>query len=289
MSDAATIILSPPVEGAPSAAPDAAAAPPPPPWYASLLEGEGLAEARGYVENKGWKGLPDLLQSYQHAEKLRGVPVDRLLTLPEKLDDREAMAPVLAKLGLAPPEKPEAYGFTDLPELQGEDVDTDRLKAMQDLAHKVGLPPGMATEMVKGVTAWEREILAQTAQREREAAAVEMGQLRAEWGAEYDGKAEAARRAARTFSVPEQVISNLEAQMGAAGVVKLFADIGQRLGEAPFIQGSSAPASGGLSKEGALARIQQLQGDREWLRAWKDGDAEKKATLDRLFQVAYGP
>ena len=52
---------------------------------------EGLAEdAQGYVENKGWKGADQMLDSYRNLEKAMGAPGESVLTLPKDAEDAEA-------------------------------------------------------------------------------------------------------------------------------------------------------------------------------------------------------
>src|SRR3990167_3081868 len=72
-------------------------------------------ETLGFVEKKGWKGNADVITSYQNLEKLQGVPAERIIKLPEKLEGTE-MDVIYNRLGR--PEKPDGY---KIPVPEGED------------------------------------------------------------------------------------------------------------------------------------------------------------------------
>ena len=96
---------------------------------------EGLAEdAQGYVENKGWSGPDQMLESYRNLEKAMGAPGESVLTLPKNAEDTEAWGVVYSRLG-----RPEdAAGY----ELSGPEVPEGGLDLTPDLAtwaHEAGL------------------------------------------------------------------------------------------------------------------------------------------------------
>ena len=73
------------------------------PWTAGLD-----ADTAGYVQNKGWGTVPDVVTSYRNLEKLLGVPKDQIIQLP-KAEDKEAWGQVFNRLGR--PEDPKNYEF----------------------------------------------------------------------------------------------------------------------------------------------------------------------------------
>src|SRR3989304_4855337 len=74
-------------------------------------------ETLGFVEKKGWKGNADVITSYQNLEKLHGVPAERIIKLPEKLEGAE-MGVIYNRLGR--PEKTESHKIP-VPEGAGAD------------------------------------------------------------------------------------------------------------------------------------------------------------------------
>jgi hypothetical protein len=88
----------------------------PSPWLEQLPE-----KLRGDPNVAKYESLDALVQGHLNAVKRMGVKPERLLTLPEKLDDAKAMAEVYAKLGR--PDTPDGYG------LKVADDATDEVKA----------------------------------------------------------------------------------------------------------------------------------------------------------------
>jgi len=266
--------------------PDPASPPAPSEPFLKTLKNEDL---RGYAELKGFKGddpvtfAETVLESYRNLERLRGVPAERLLTLPENMDDAEAMKPIYERLGFAPPAKPEDYGFVTT-----ENADPEQAQAMAALAHKHGVPLKMAQAVFADIAAMEaqgREALMAEAQQET---AVELAALKSEWKGDYDANVEAAKRAVRAFGATEEQLQAIEESIGAAALYRIFHNAGQRLGEAPAIQGDTPKTQFAMSPEAARTRISELQSNREWASKWMDGDAAAKAEWDRLHKIAYG-
>jgi len=257
-----------------------------PDWLAGVAP-----EQRGMAELKGWKSPADVFTSYANLEKYHGVPPERLVRLPENLDDTEALASVYGRLGR--PEKPEGYGI--------EGADAELLAAL----HKHGL----TTRQVKGL----HEVLTARSKTAQEAAEkqrfervdVEMTALKREWGPEYDrrirqGQAVAEKvYAAMGYATKEEFevdLEALQAQMGPAKVLKLFAELGKGSGEQGFVEGDPAGANGNggfaVSKNTALAKLSALAADPDFQAKLRSPvDAVRKAALSeraRWSDIAYG-
>lgn len=267
---------TPPTDGAPPSGEDA-------PWWQSL----GNEDLRGKVQNKGWKSPEDALNSYFALEKLRGVPAERLLSLPEDLNDAEAMAPVYQKLGLVAPEKPDDYGFASL-----EGSDPEFAKTAQEGFHKLGIPKQYAEPLAKW---WNETIAAQTAaetQKWEEAAKTDMDALRQEWGGNYEPLMEQAKRAAKQFGFTAEEIGHMEAFTGAGSIYRRFAQIGEMIGESRFVQpDGGTKQSFTQTPESARATITQLMADKGFTEKLRDnrnpGHLEAKARWDNLHKLAY--
>lgn len=254
------------------AAAAAAVVEPPKPWYAELED----PELRGYSETKGWKTPKDLAESYRNLEKLAGVPKERLLKLPEKLDDVEAMKPILSKLGLSAPDKADDYGLTTL-----EGADLEFAKVAQGWMHESGLSKAQALKLAGLQMAWEKQQKGQL----DEAAAQELGAFDAKHGANAEAKKEAARRAITNFGVDEDGMKAVEAALGPARFFDLFSGIGERIGEAKFIDGDSKPKSFSMSPEAAMARKTELMTSTDWVKKYTGGDAGAANEMARLNRI----
>lgn len=282
----------PPSPPAPPPSPPAAPPPPPEPpkpFYASLKN----AELRGYLENKGYKQtdagefVEALATSYRNLERLRGVPENRLLTLPENMDDAEAMKPVLAKLGLAAPEKPEDYNFAAM-----DGVDPEFAKTAQGWMHEIGVPPKMAQAIAQK---WNAFAQAQNETLQAEVAeevAVEKGQLEAAWGAKHGENLETARRFARMIGFSEEQIAAIETNVGYKSTMEAFLRGGQRLGEAGFVDGGKPKNDFAMTPDAARSQRDALMGDKDFLAKYLSandpGHRLAKEKIDRLNQIIAG-
>ena len=79
----------------------AAAPSTPPSWTTGFTD-----ELKGYVDAKGFKDAQSVVESYRNFEKIKGVPQERLLTLPEK-DEDPSWNDVWKRLGR--PDQPKDY------------------------------------------------------------------------------------------------------------------------------------------------------------------------------------
>lgn len=110
------------------------------------------------VKSKGIKNVEALGRMYAELEAFRGVPADRLLTVPEKDDDIEGWNKVWNKLGR--PETPDRYDF----KLDAGDVKLDDalMKSFKEFAHGLGLSGKKAEKLVQfQIDAVKGQMLAQ--------------------------------------------------------------------------------------------------------------------------------
>lgn len=262
-------------QGAPAAAPS---------WYSTAPE-----ELRGLAELKGWDVPEKALKSYRELEKFRGVPPERLLTLPDK-DDSPEWEGVHGKLGR--PEKPEGY------EIEG--ADPELLAAL----HKEGLSKRQAKNLAGVLVSRAQAAQAAAAKQSDEAVQAEDAALRREWGAEYDANVKRGQEVAAKvfkavgFESKEEMDGFLDAMQKSAGkdgyskTMKLFAFFGRNLGEHGFVQGDAGAAQPfGMTPAAAKAAILALEADPAWQKRFLDDNkatrAGAMAEKDRLYRVAY--
>ena len=275
-------------EGANQVSPPAApaeGATPPSPFYASLKDPalRGYAEVKGYKHTDAVEFSEALLKSYQNLEKLRGVPAERLLTLPENMEDAEAMKPIMAKLGLTAPEKAEDYGFTQI-----EGMDQEFATTAQGWMHELGVPPKLAAGLAEKWQAYANAQREGVIQQATEETAAELGRLQGEWGAKYDENLEIARRAVRQFGFSEEELQAMETSVGAAAMFKKFHNAGMRLNEGSFIEGSNKKDGFVMTADAARTKRDQLTGDRDFMAKFLNGDAAAKEQIERLNHIIAG-
>lgn len=245
----------------------------------------GLSDdARGFIQNKGFKGPSDLLDSYRGLEKLRGVPQERLLALPEKADDADAMGKIYDRLGR--PAKPEEY---KLPEPKGAKADEKFMEWAKGTFHKLGLSSQQAANLTAEWNNFSESMMSGQTQAFQAELAKQEGQLKVEWGVDHDRNVAIAKKAAATFGISGEMIDQLESVMGFAGVMKHLHGIGSKLGEADFVDGGNGGGKnfGGMSANGAQARIKELTQDKGFMAKLMAQDTAAKDEWNKLHAAAY--
>lgn len=272
---------------APSAAPitaapagEAAAAPSVPvsSWTDSFSP-----ELKDYVSTKGFKDPKAVLDSYINLEKLRGVPQERLLKMPEDPADA-GWNEVYQKLGK--PMTPEEYGLQ-----AKEGGDSSFIDWAKGTFHELNLTKSQAQALVQkfGEFADGRSSAQETAFVEK-LKSQEMD-LKKEWGAAYHQNVANAQAAARAFDIPGEAIDALEKVMGFDGVMKFMNNIGSKIGEAAFHGSGQSKGFGTdgdiLTPSQARAKIDALKRDSDFTQKYLAGDPNAKERLTRLHKMAY--
>lgn len=236
-------------------------------------------DQQGYIANKGWDGVPAMLNSYQQLESLRGVPAERLLKLPSQDAEPTEWEAVFAKLGR--PENPDGYGEFELPE--NAPVDDNRVKAFKEKAHALGLTAKQAQEMAK----WDAEFMVgqqttMTESRQAELAA-ELNKLKAEWGTAFDAQMLKADAAAAEFGLEADDVAKLQQVLGRYKTGTFLASLGEKLGEASFETGDGTNRDfQPMTPAQASAQISQLRDDKAFMSRYLSGDKDAVRRMDAL-------
>ena len=255
-------ILNPPSNDAPPAAPLPGAvstpvAPPATPqgWWDSFKDGE----VKSWAANKNYQDPEMLAASFRSLESVYGADkAGRTVVLPKDDNDAEGWKSFRAKLGV--PETPDGYKLP-LPDGDGGTF----AKTASNWFHEAGVPPKAAEKIA---SAWNNYIADQVkAGQESDAKASEaaLGELRAEWGPNYDSNVEMARRANREIAaqagLEDADLQKLESGLGTAKMLKLFAKLGEYVAESHF-QGGNTSASFGMTPDRAREELNQITADR---------------------------
>lgn len=225
---------------------------------------------RGWVKAKGVKDPADLVKSYRELEKFVGVPKEQLLKLPENLESPEAEA-IFQRLGK--PAKPEEY------KIEGE------LKDFAEHFHKANLSTKQAEALVKAYT----ERAANQAKAATEAAntalANEVEALKKSWGNAHDQKMQMASHAAAKFGLGAEGLSAIQKAMGYTKGAEFLASLGEKMGEASFVQGNGGTAK--LDTDTAKAKIAEKMADSAFMKRYASGDKAAIKEIMRLGEDAY--
>lgn len=260
-------------------------------WY----DGHNLAaEDVGYIQNKKWNSPTDILTSYKNLEKFHGVPAEQLLKLPKDAQDQAAWDAVYSRLGR--PEKADGYEFK-APD--GVKLDDSRMGWVQGVAHKLGLNKAQFSALVNETLTYEGGLVSEMQKAVQTQQAAELEAVKQEWGSGFEERAELGRRAARAFlpgdAAQKQAFMNaMETTIGTGAMLKLFANIGAKLGEDKIHQGDEGSKPFGYTKEQALSDIQSLMtelkdpANRERLNSYNQAKGKDYEKMQSLQKIAYG-
>lgn len=251
-------------------------------WYSSAPE-----NLRGLAELKGWDQPSKALESYQQLEKMRGVPPERLLTLPAKEDDAEGWAALHGRIGR--PDKPEEYGI--------EGADPELLAEI----HKAGLSKRQATALAGVITARAQAAESRSREQTEAQVATDQATLRREWGQEHDSNVRHAQEVvsklykAVGYENVEQFrahLSEIESKIGHAPFMRMFAFLGRGIAEPAFAGAENrGEGFGAMTPGAAKAKISQLEGDPDFQKRLLSEDKSVRAVANaeraRYFDIAY--
>ena len=270
----ATAALSGENGGAPEGTPDTGAPAATPSWTDGLGE-----DATAMIQNKGWKGVGDVLNSYRNLEKFAG-GAKNLVELPGDDADEDAISSFYAKLGR--PDSPDNYGF-QAPD--GADAELDGW--FRNVAHQNGLSDKQAASLYN---AWNEMSVSrveamQTALKEQ--AEADIKAIKKELGGEYEKFLHSGKTAVKALGYDEAKLSALEEKIGTGEMLRLFGTIGAKMGEGEFVDGGSSE-SFGLTPAQAQHQLGELRLDKGFMDRYLSGDKDAVAKYTRLMKAAHG-
>lgn len=267
----------------PGAAPASASGPVVVPSNAPVDWSAGLPELqRGYVQNKGWQNVNQVIESYQNAEKFLGVKSEFLARIPERTDTPEGQAQLNAmydKLGR--PKDAAEYKFT--PPKSGEQS-PEFTKWAQGVFHKQGLSKSQGEAVAAEWNQYVQSAVEKETNDTKIAFQESDAALKREWGAAYEPKVMQGKAACRAFGLSQETVTKLEKAIGYSDVMKFMSAVGEKLGEDKFVDGGSGNNHGAMTPEAAKAEYAALQKDKAWLNKFAAGDRTALAERDRLLR-----
>lgn len=275
MSDAPNPGGTPPAGGAGAA--------PPAGFDFTTAIGTLTPEHQSLVNDRKWDGLDKVLDSYRNLEKLTGVPPDKIMRVPEKPEDYEA---IYNKLGR--PEKPDLYGLDKPPEgFDPAKYDVEGAKAIAEVFHKVGLNPQQARALQEAGIARAAEAEKAAAVARQNAIADATKTLKSEWGDKFEANLDASEAALDWLGASPELRGKLKATGLNADVemVKLLAKIGHAVAD-DKLEGSGEKSFGAMTPALAKAKINSLKNDAAWRARFTSGDVVAREEWSKLNAIA---
>lgn len=264
------------------------------PWFDTFSDDD-----KAHITNRGWHTLSaadaaaQSYKAFRESERMRGVPAERLLTLPDKPDAPE-WANVWQRLGA--PEHADGYNFGDVKHADGSDLDANFTAFARDMAHKLHLPAATAAELVKGFIGYA-DTAASTQAKESAGAAqrlaeTELANLKGNWGDNFHSFKEQADRAAVALGVDPDVYRSMQNGKGGAAYMDQMRKIGARImSEASFVSNGTGGAGNQLQPmtvQEAESKKAALLADRNWRAKWSSGDTVAAQELDQVERIIVG-
>tara|TARA_R110000765_G_scaffold178074_2_gene283601 strand:- start:288 stop:1097 length:810 start_codon:yes stop_codon:yes gene_type:complete len=219
-----------------------------------------------------------LAKSYVNAVKMIGGNPDNLISVPQEGESWDSFYNQLGR-----PEQANGYDF-------GEDVD-GVLDDFKTFAHQNNFTQDQADNLL-GLFSDMQEEDAQSEEQAIEDLKVQttIG-LQRDWGRNYDGNLDYARRAYAQFGTAE--LTDVLDNSGFGNhpeVIKAFSKVGQLLGEESLAVGTGLGRDQ-MSPQMAQEEIQSLYRDKDFSKAYRDNKDPSHKTamskMDRLFKNAY--
>ena len=219
-----------------------------------------------------------LAKSYVNAVKKIGGEPDNLISIPKEGESWDGLYNQLGR-----PERSDGYDF-------GVD-DEGTLDDFKEFAHQTGLSQNQAENVLSLFSDIQEEEEKQRKQSIDDLKLSSEQDLQKEWGKNYDGKVDMATRAFAQFSSPElRSIMNDTGLGNHPEMIKVFAKIGEMLGEDSLVVGSGL-GSAQMTPQQAQEEIQKLYSDKEFSQAYRDardpGHKQAMNKMDRYFKLAY--
>ena len=250
------------------------------PWHDGVTP-----EVKGFWQ---LKGLPlddpkafgtKLTELYQQAEKFIGVPPDQIVRMPKPDARPEDIRAYYERIGA--PKEAKDY---DLSPIKDQAI-ADSLRAT---LHNSGVPKDAAAAVAKSVaTALE----SQASQQSTEAAtriAEQKAKLAQSWGQNFEYNKLKAMDGARRLGMSPETVAAMENLIGYDGIMETLRKIGVGTSEATFIDRGVGTNGQVTTREGAIARKDELMKDKAWVDRYLKGSVAEVREMTGLNMMIAG-
>lgn len=223
------------------------------------------ADTAKFITDKTVADLPGLAKGYVEAQRALSQP--RPFELPKE-GDAEGLKKLHAALGI--PESPDKYDFGE----SAKGMADDAKKFWAGELHKLGIPNKAAQGLVGLVAAQAKAHQEAQEQAFNASAAKDVEAKLGEWGDKAEANRDLATRGiAKVFDLlkMENTVENrtkIERAFGTKGFLDLGLLLGRQMVEAGFVMQDGQQR--GMTKEGAVQRLQAMMNDGEIAKALTD-------------------
>lgn len=257
----------------------------PPSWHSEFGDWPTLT-ANGWDKLDAPVAAATIAKSYRELQKLHGdLSAGNVVRLPAA-DDQAAQAAFWERVGA--PKDATGYKLDEIKFADGSAFDLGFQDAVRQAAAEAHMPANMLDAFLRRmVPHMESDDAAELAAK---TAAVQESRrlLETEWGAEMMKNKFIASRAMDALHLPAETVSALESLpgVGYAGVMKMFKQLGDMMGEARFVSGSTA--TGTMNREQAEGRLRSLMTDENWVKRWAAGGVNEMREKADLIKIMAG-
>lgn len=257
------------------------------PWY----EGKVDAEIIGHWDNKGWKKDDPAAVAVEASKQARelqkhfGVPAEQLMRLPKDANDEAGWKGVHERLGM--PKEAKDYDLSGVKRADGTDIEQALADTLRGALHRGRVGKDAAPEVAKAVVKHLDDAAAAAVADRTAKLATEKAALKTSWGTNEEFNKLTAMQGAKRLGVDPETVAQLENVVGYAKIMEMFRKIGAGTSEDTFIEGKGG--GGGINtREGAQARLAELQTDKDWAGRLLKGDVAARREFDSLTQMIAG-
>ncbi len=221
-------------------------------WRSSLPD-----DIKGEASLGAIKTVADLAKSYIHAQKAIGK--DKI-ALPDKHATRDDYQAILRKLGV--PEKVDEYKVNVK---EGKVVGDAFLNEFRAAAHKAGMLPWQAEELLDFYESKTSGAMSAADQEYKQKVDTDIANLKKEWGTAFDQKIARANVALKEF-LPDEADRKALMEDGFATntrLIKLMENASKLMKEDKFVGQGAGNLSGALSPSEALSKAREIIGNKD--------------------------
>lgn len=229
----------------------------PPAWRASLPDDVRGEKALDSFKGQDWQDIgPALAKSFVETKKLVGAKTDGMIRVPGATATPEEKAAFHKALGV--PDTAEGYQISRPEVALNGQWNEGAEKEFLQLAHRHGMTPAQVQAAIGFYGQWEAQKLADGQRQAQEV----MGQLRKEWGPNYEANLGRANRAVEQFGGAELIDYLAQTGLGRhPAMVKTFVAIANAMVESGAMETGTMDL--GTSAEEAQGRITAIMTDKK--------------------------
>lgn len=229
---------------------------------------------------KNYDNVNDLLKSHKSVQALVGVDKADIVRKPRPGAPEGEVNEYLKAIG-----RPDTPGDYQAPVIEGYTFDEKSVNAFKEAAYKAGIPAEQFKEVLKFQS--EQDVAARHAAKEaREQADFEGAQqIKQDWGAAFDAKQNAWKKAVQ-HNGGEELLKKLNKAglVNDPQVANILATLGEAMGETAAIGGVIGMSAGrALTPNEAKLKLNELEASPDYVKKLAAGDKDLIAKRSELF------